>query len=123
MSDEPKTRAQRREEARDDSKYFEHLLRQIRCVLDQRPDDEYRAAVNKALAELEKSKHLNRRIALEMVIASMVNVREGNLNGARYLLFMSGVVVDDALTSIHLDLALNGEAALGRTVSSNDQHN
>jgi hypothetical protein len=108
---DPKSRAERREEQRATRKDFEHIVKDIKQGLEQRPNDEFKMAIVHALQALEMSPHDNNRIAALMVGGCVEAASRGDDNAARLLLYVSGAVVDPILTRFLLNLIIQARQA------------
>lgn len=111
MSDDIKTRAERREEQRATRKDFVSTVKEIKHTLEDHPNDEFKLAIFQALQHLETTPHDNNLIAALMVGGCVDAASRGDDNAARLMLYTSGAVVDPVLTRFLLNLIVQARQA------------
>ena len=109
MSEEPKTRADRRIEQRERHKDFAGELKELRALLAGRPNDGFKSAVLLALQRLEECGHANAMASLLILRACMDCEARDDGTAARLLLYVSGVVVEPSLTEFVLRTVLSAQ--------------
>ena len=103
MSEQPKSRAERREEERVNRKDYDAVLKGIKTTLDERHDDDFKQAVMQAIMHLDMQKHDNNLISALMIGGCVDCAARGDDNVARLLLYISGTILDPILTRFTLN--------------------
>lgn len=83
----------------DPAQQFDALADELRKVLDEEKDNDFKVAVVRALQVLEVTPHRNNLPALQTLISCVTCYYNGDHNAARLLLFVSGALVNDYLCS------------------------
>ena len=111
MTDQPKTRAERREEDRVNRKDYDAVVKDIKATLEERPDDEFKLAVMQALQHMDLQQHDNNLISALMIGGCVDCATRGDDNAARLLLYISGTVLDPILTRFTLNTIMQARQA------------
>ena len=97
MSEQPKSRAERRESERVNRKDYESVVKEIKAMLEERPDDVKQAVMN-AILHLDLEKNDNSLISALMIKGSVDCEIRGDDTTARLLLYLSGAILNPILT-------------------------
>lgn len=103
MSNEPTSRADRREAERESRKDFEATVKAIKNRLAERQDDAFKVAVMSAIQHLELEPKDNNKIAALMIDGCVDCVERNDEASAKLLLYVSGAITDDNLVRFTLE--------------------
>lgn len=79
---------------------FDSLAADLRGVLDEEKDDDFKMAAIQALQVLELTPHRNNLVALQTLISCVTCYYDGDHTAARLLMFVSGALVNDYLCGV-----------------------